>query len=391
MRIGIEAQRLLRPHKHGMEITALETIRALVNCPQHEYVVFVRPDCAREGLPKAPNVQIVELSGGPYPVWEQYVLPKAITKYGIDLLHCTANTAPLRCPVPRVLTLHDMIYLEEQLLTGGSWYQRLGNLYRRWNVPRIVADCERIVTVSHFERQRIIKFLNLDPSRVSTVHNGVSARFRVIDDPERLAAVRQKYDLPRNFAFFMGNANPRKNTWGFLSALKQLRQRGRLELPVVISSMTAVELGTLLAELGVPELSQDIRLCGYVSAEDLPLVYNAASIFCYPSLREGFGLPILEAMACGTPVLTSDTTSMPEVAGDAALLIDPSSPANIAFQLSRLMTQQKLRTELRHRGLQRAALFSWQHTANQLVKTYEQVIRPNQSYQHDRPLLAQVT
>jgi len=373
MKIGIEAQRLLRPHKHGMDIVALETIQALVNNPEHEYVVFVKPDTAPDSLPSAPNLTVVELPGGPYPAWEQYTLPKAVSQYGIDILHCTANTAPLRRPVPLVVTLHDIIFLENRFLTGGNWYQRIGNLYRRWNVPRVVSSCERIVTVSDYERQRIIEHLRLEPERVVTVHNAVSSQFRVIDNPDRLAQVRAQYGLPDEFMFFLGNTDPKKNVRNVLKTLLLLQRRKQLSLPLVMLNVSPSYVNELLSEMGGHTLADHIILPGYIPNATLPLIYNAATIFLCPSLRESFGLPILEAMACGTPVLTASSSAMPEVAGDAALLADPTSVEDMATQLYRLLTQPALRETLRLKGLARAALFSWQHTANRLLNVYQQV------------------
>ncbi|WP_026261980.1 glycosyltransferase family 4 protein [Spirosoma panaciterrae] len=375
MRIGIEAQRLLRPHKHGMDIVALETIRALTNFKEHEFIVFVKPDADRKGLPNSPNIQFVELPGGPYPVWEQYALPKAINQYGIDLLHCTANTAPLNCPVPLLVTLHDIIFLETQPLMAGSWYQRFGNQYRRWNVPRIVRSCERIITVSNFERQRIIDHLHLDPSRVVAIWNAVSEQFRVIDDQEQIDTIRQKYKLPKEFIFFLGNTDPKKNVRGVLKSLLLLKNQGQLSLPVVISNLPAPALNDILTEIGGQSLADDIILCGYIPNYILPFIYNAATIFLCPSLRESFGLPILEAMASGTPVLTSTTSSMPEVAGNAALLVDPTSIEEMADGINQLIQKPGLRTDLRQKGLQRATLFSWDATAGKLLDVYNQSVQ----------------
>lgn len=371
MRIGIEAQRLLRPHKHGMDIVAMETIRALSTSRQHEFVVFVKPDSDRAGLPDAPNLEYVELAGGPYPVWEQYALPKAIKQYGIDLLHCTANTAPLRCSVPMVLTLHDIIFLENQPLLHGSWYQRFGNQYRRWNVPQIVSKCERIVTVSDFERQRIIEHLALDPDRIVTVWNAVSEQFKVINDDQQLASIRSRYNLPPEFVFFLGNTDPKKNVRNVLEALVLLKKQGQLTLPVVISNLSADSLHSILSEIDGQLLINDLILCGYIPNNELPMVYNAATAFLCPSLRESFGLPILEAMACGTPVLTSNTSSMPEVAGDAALLVDPTSSEAIATALNQLIQQPKLRADLIDKGINRADMFSWKSAAAKLLNVYE--------------------
>lgn len=372
MRIGIEAQRLLRPHKHGMDIVAKETIWALAAHPEHEFVVFVKPDTDRACLPSAPNVQVVELAGGPYPVWEQYALPKAVQAADLSVLNCTANTAPLNSPTPLVLTLHDIIFLEKTIV-GGNAYQRFGNLYRRWNVPRVVKRSHRIVTVSDYERQRIIDHLRVSPDKVVTVHNAVSRQFRVIDDADLLAQVRTRFSLPDEFIFFLGNTDPKKNVPNVLRALALLKQRGQLTLPLVMANVATDYVTEVLMQIGHPELMTDIVLCGYIPNALLPAVYNAASIFLCPSLRESFGLPILEAMACGTPVLTASTSAMPEVAGDAALLADPASPEAMAEQINRLLTNSALSAQLRQAGLERAAHFSWANTAKQLIKVYETV------------------
>ncbi|MEZ0540707.1 glycosyltransferase family 4 protein [Fibrella arboris] len=369
MIIGIEAQRLLRPHKHGMDIVALETIRALAAHRDHEFVVFAKPDTDRASLSHSPNLRIVELSGGPYPVWEQWALPKAIRQAGVDVVHCTANTAPLRASVPVVLTLHDIIFLEKTIV-GGTAYQRFGNVYRRWNVPKVVQTADRILTVSHYERQRIIDHLRVAPERVTTVHNAVSPQFRLIDDANALAGVRARFTLPEAFLFFLGNADPKKNVPNVLRALWLLKQRGQLTLPLVMANVSAGYVDKVLAETGTMALKPDIILCGYIPNTLLPTVYNLATVFLCPSLRESFGLPILESMACGTPVLTASTSAMPEVAGDAALLADPASPEAMADQLARLLTDTDLCLSLRQRGLERAALFSWANTAKQLLGIY---------------------
>ena len=372
MIIGIEAQRLLRPHKHGMDIVALETIRAFAARPDHEFVVFVKPDADRACLPVAPNLRVVELAGGPYPIWEQWALPKAARRAGVDLLHCTANTAPLRPSVPLVVTLHDIIFLEKTIV-GGTAYQRFGNVYRRWNVPRMMHVADRIVTVSDYERQRIIDHLNAPADQVVTVHNAVSQQFKVITDADTLTGVRTRFKLPDQFIFFLGNADPKKNVPNVLRALALLKGRGQLTLPLVMANVSAEYVGGVLAQIGHPDLLADIILCGYIPNPLLPVVYNLATVFLCPSLRESFGLPILEAMACGTPVLTASTSAMPEVAGDAALLANPALPEAMAEQIDKLLTDNSLHDTLRRRGLARAALFSWENTARQLMNVYADV------------------
>lgn len=373
LRIGIEAQRLLRPHKHGMDIVALELIKHLQQLDQqNEYFIFVKPDADRAVLPAAPNFHLVEVAGGPYPFWEQVLLPRAARQAGVQLLHCTSNTAPLRPGVPLVLTLHDIIYLETIDLRRGSWYQRVGNLYRRWNVPRVVPHCARVLTVSAFERARIEQRLP-GPAPVEVVYNSAGAGFRPITDAAALAAARARYKLPARFVFFLANTDPKKNLRGVLQAMALLRQRGQLAAPLVMLDYPEPALLALLGELGAPELRADIRLCGYVPNQELPLLYNLAELFLYPSLRESFGIPILEAMACGVPVITSDTSAMPEVAGGAALLVDPLQPEALAAAILRLQSNPAERAALVARGHARVRHFSWLATARQVHRVYEEV------------------
>ena len=374
LRIGIEAQRLFRPHKHGMDIVALELIRNLQQLDHdNEYFIFVKPDTDHSVLQETANFHLVEVAGGPYPFWEQVLLPRAARKARVDLLHCTSNTAPLRLPMPLVLTLHDIIYLEPLDLRRGSWYQRAGNLYRRWNVPRVVPCCERVLTVSAFEQARIEQRLPGPAGQVELVYNSAGKQFRHITDPAALAAAKARYHLPDRFIFFLANTDPKKNLRGVLQALALLKKQGRLFVKLVMLDYQEAALSALLRELDASDLRVNIQLCGYVPNQELPLIYNLAEIFLYPSLRESFGIPILEAMACGTPVITSNTSSMPEVAGDAALLIDPFRPETIADAILQLQGNPAERAHLVARGLERVQRFSWRETARQVRRVYEQV------------------
>ncbi|WP_460556576.1 glycosyltransferase family 4 protein [Hymenobacter daeguensis] len=374
-RIGIEAQRLFRPRKYGMDVVALELIRHLQEIDtENEYFIFVKPDEDREVIRETPNFRIIEVPGGPYPYWEQVLLPRAAAQAGIELLHCTSNTAPLRAGRPLVLTLHDVIFLEPLNLRLGTWYQRLGNLYRRWNVPRVVHACQRIITISHFEGRRIREKLPLPDGQLQVVYNGVGQQFRAVTDPAVLADARRRLELPDQFMLFMANTDPKKNFRGLLRAMAQLKAQQQLKLKLVILNFKEADLQALLNELSLTDLRADIKLCGYVLTSDLPTLYSLAELFLYPSLREGFGLPILEAMSCGTPVITSNTSAMPEVAGDAAVLIDPFRPETIAAAIMRLQNDPAERAALVAKGFLRIRQFSWQETARQVRAVYEEVL-----------------
>jgi glycosyltransferase involved in cell wall biosynthesis len=374
MRIGIEAQRLFRKKKHGMDIFALELIKALqkLNTP-HQFFVFVRPDADDSIIKETPNFKIVRTEGAPYPVWEQIKLRKAIKEYKLDMLHCTANTAPLNCPVPLITTLHDIIYLEKLNLIQGTMYQRIGNLYRRWNVPRSVQQSKIITTVSNFERKRILDHFKLPAEKVVTVYNAVGDHFVKVTDETKLAQVSKKYNLPAKYIFFLGNTDPKKNVRGVITALALLKQKGQLTLPVVIPDLERSYLLHILNEINAASLLDDIVLCGYIPNEEIPAIYSNAVMFLYPSLRESFGIPLLEAMACQVPVITTNSSPMTEVAGDAALFAEPHLPESIAEKIVEMLNSESTRNELIQKGLERVKLFSWEKTAQKMVQLYQTI------------------
>lgn len=375
MRIGIEAQRLFRKKKHGMDIVALELIKALQKLDTgHEFVVFVRPDTDDRVITPSADFEIVRVKGSPYPVWEQFMLPPIVKKYGIDVLHCTANTAPLNSSAPIITTLHDIIYLEKLNLTQGSMYQRIGNLYRRWNVPRTVKKSKVITTVSNFERQRILDHFDLPEEKVVTVYNAVGSHFKKITDPTELERVKLKYNLPDEYLFFLGNTDPKKNVRGVLAALAILKQQGKLRLPIVMPDLDSLYLNQLLSDLKAPDLANDIVLCGYIPNIEIPAVYSSAVLFLYPSLRESFGIPLLEAMACGVPVVTSNSSPMTEVAGNAALYAEAANPESIAENIDMLLNNEQYRQQLVALGKERIKLFSWENTASQMLTLYEKIV-----------------
>jgi glycosyltransferase involved in cell wall biosynthesis len=375
MKIGIEAQRIFRRKKHGMDIVALELIRNLQKIDEiNEYVVFVKNDEDDNVINETDNFRIVRISGAPYPYWEQVLLPKMAHYEKVSLLHCTSNTAPLNLNVPLVLTLHDIIYLEKWNFSQGSYYQILGNLYRRYNVPSAVRKAAQIITVSNFEQKRIQGHFGLDADHVKTVYNGVGDHFRRVTDHKMLLEIRRKYSLPENFIFFLGNTDPKKNVEGVLRALSLLKQQSKLDFKLVMPDIDRRYLQSLAEKIKDKELLEKICFTGYVANSELPAIYSLSEIFLYPSLRESFGMPILEAMACGVPVITSNTSSMPEVAGDAAVLIDPRDPGAIASAILQLRADKKRQSELSEKGLRRSARFSWEVNARQTLDIYNGVL-----------------
>jgi glycosyltransferase involved in cell wall biosynthesis len=309
-------------------------------------------------------------------------LPIAARKAGCQILHCTSNTAPVYTNIPMVVTLHDIIYMESNYLKiingSGSSYQKFGNIYRKLVVPRVVKNSSRIITVSHFEKKRIADFFGMpDDPRLTAVYNGVSEHFKPVTDQAELQRVKEKYRLPDKYFFFLGNTDPKKNTRGTLKAYSQFVKDSGNEIKLVMLDYDKEELNRLLDDIGNRSLINQIVLTGYVVNTDLPAIYSQSEVFLYPSLRESFGIPMLEAMACGVPVITSNTSSMPEIAGDGAVIIDPFKPEEITRAMLDLTTNSALRSSLIPKGLERAKLFTWKRMAEDVLKIYQEINQKN--------------
>lgn len=376
MRIGIEGQRLFRAKKHGMDFVALELIRNIQELDKvNEYVVFVKPG-EDKCLESTGNVEIIELEGGPFPIWEQVALPKAVKSYGCELIHCTSNTAPNFGPTPLVLTLHDIFFLETFSLFSKSYslYQRFGNTYRRYTVPGLIKKAEKIITVSKSEKKRIVDFFKMDESKVRVIYNGVSERFREPVLNEDKARIKEQYGLPAKFLLHLGNTDPKKNTDRVLEAYVRFLDASTEKIPLVMADYPDILVTHVLTKLGRMDAKQYIQRLDYIANSELPAIYSLAEVFLYPSLRESFGIPLLEAMCCGTPVISSNVFAMPEVAGEAAYLIDPEQPDEIAAAILDLVSHPELREKFIEKGHQQALKFSWQKMAAQVMDLYKEVI-----------------
>ena len=365
MIIGIEAQRIFRKNKHGMDYVVLQEIKELQQMhTDDEYYVFVKPGedrCVEDSA----NVHIVELSCPSYPLWEQWALPRAAKKYGVELLHCTSNTAPIWCDIPLVLTLHDIIFLEPRDKSNKSLYQNMGWFYRRLVVPRILDKCQRIITVSNFEKDNIMCKLGIPEERMAMIYNGYNDWFRPL-------TTRHSPLTPNPF-FFLGNTDPKKNTERTLVAYSKYLEQSAVKRRLLMADLDRNYLNDIISRNHIENIVPMLDMPGYIPNSELPKIYNNAFAFLYTSLRESFGIPLLEAMACGTPVITSNTSSMPEIGGPDAILINPESSDEIAQMMLRLETDQTFYEQQKQVGLARAKLFSWRQTAEQLHQLYHTI------------------
>ena len=372
MRIGIEAQRVFRKNKHGMDYVVLQEIKELqMMDTKNEYFVFVAPGEDR-CLEDSKNVHIIEIGGNFYPLWEQFTLPRAAKELDLDMLHCTSNTAPIKCRIPLILTLHDIIFLEPRDKNNKSLYQNMGWLYRRLVVPKILKKCKKIITVSNFEKQNIMTKLGIPEERMAMIYNGYNEWFRPAQD---IQYTYQKYIDNPGYFFFLGNTDPKKNTERTLIAYSKYLEESDVKRKLLMADLDHDYLNGIIERNHIENIRKNVVMPGYIVNQDLPDIYNSAFAFLYTSLRESFGIPLLEAMACGTPVITSNTSSMPEIGGPNAILINPENPEEIAEMMLKLENEDIFYRKQEQVGLERAKLFSWRHTAEQLLEVYDHVYK----------------
>ena len=370
MKIGIEAQRVFRDNKHGMDYVVLQEIRLLQQIDKsNEYFVFVKPG-PDHCLEPTSNFHIVEVSCPSYPLWEQWALPRAARKAGVNILHCTSNTAPIFTDIPLVLTLHDIIFLEPRDKNNKSLYQNLGWMYRRLVVPRILGKCRKIITVSNYEYENIVAKLNIPRGRMQMIYNGYNEWFKPVVDKE---CAYGKYIDKSGYFFFLGNTDPKKNSERTIVAYASYLRQSDVKRKLLVADLGDEIVNDILKRNDIEYARNHIVTAGYIENKDLTSVYNAAFAFLYTSLRESFGIPLLEGMACGTPVITSNTSSMPEIAGVDAALVDPLDSASITDMMLKLENDMDYYDKIRDYGLNRVKLFSWRRTAESLLALYEEV------------------
>ena len=385
MRIGFDARFLTHPQAGGFKTYTENLVSALAAVDRdNEYVLYLdRTPGGRDAVPAAPNFtsRIVPaslpLAGMPWR--EQVALPRQAARDRIDLLHCPCLTAPLRLACPLVVTIHDMLWLQPQkYATGRSRPLKrvLMDAYYRVVPQRAAKRAAAIITVSQSSKQLIVEQLGLDANRIIVTYAAPAAQFRQLDDAGATLAVRQARDLEGPFILGIGSADPRKNMSALVRAYgrlpAELRERTRLVI-VWTHAALAPQLTGLVDALG---LTHQVRFLERVSTDELVALYNAASLFVFPSLQEGFGLPLVEAMACGAPVVAADNSSIPEIAGDAALLVDAQDDESMAASMRRVLTDGPLRASLVRKGLERAATFSWERCARETIGAYARALSP---------------
>jgi glycosyltransferase involved in cell wall biosynthesis len=372
MRVGINIS-TLASRRTGVQYYTLALVQALARVDiKTDWLLFGACPSLSE-LPKAENVKLVGgqalvggqgLLGPRRILWEQLILPSLIARHKVDLLHCPDLSRPLRVPVPVVTTLHDLSYCSSQ-----HFFPLAKRAYKRAMANFAINHSAEIIAVSQFSREEILRHFRLDPARVRVIHNGVYQ----VSPPARIEGRTPP------FLLFVGTLEERKNLVTLINAFTQLRTAGRIPHRLILVGQPGWGANKIHAAIRASSCADAIEVRGYVPQEEVLDLYAASDAFVYPSVYEGFGLPVLEAMACGTPVVCSRAASLPEVAGDAAEFFEPASVEDLVGAIERVVVSPNARADLRRRGLERVSHFSWEECARQHRQLYGDVLQHERS------------
>lgn len=340
---------------HENRYTLYVTKRAAIDRFANRWPNFT----VRQTLPHTPLVRV------------PLTLSAELRRNPVDVLH-VQFTAPPIPPCPVVVSIHDLSF--EHL---PETFKRRSRAQLRLTVRRSARKAAEILTISEYSRRAIIETYHVDPERITVTPLAAPAHFAPVSDETELLRVRQTYGIERDYILTLGSIQPRKNLARLIRAFGMLRSRdSKKQAPqLVIAGKRGWLYDETLRVAGEHEAGRDIVFTGYVQERDLPALYSAAACFVYPSYYEGFGLPVVEAMQCGTPVVAGNQTSLPEVVGDGGVLVDPFSERELAEAIARVIDNPDYRAELRVKGLERAKAFSWTTTARLTLQAYQRAIK----------------
>jgi len=295
--------------------------------------------------------------------WEQLLAPALLRVIGADVFHGALNVVPLACPVPSVVTIHDLAFIRFP-----QTFRAYNRTYLDFATRLTARRAARVLAVSEHTKREVVGLLGVPAERVVVTPNAARSHF-VPPASGAVERLRTRHGLPERFALYVGTLEPRKNLPTLLQAYVEVARR-HPDAPLLIGGGKGWLYQPIFEQLERLGLRERVRFVGYIDEEELPLWYAAATVFVFPSIYEGFGMPPLEAMSCGTAVVTSNSASLPEVVGDAGLMAPPTDAAALADAISRVLGDAELREELRARGLRRAGQFNWRTTAERTLQAY---------------------
>jgi glycosyltransferase involved in cell wall biosynthesis len=373
VKIGIDARFLTHPQEGGFKSYSENLIRGLCELDtRNEYVLYVDRDPEQLSLPRGTNVRVRCVGSGNAIVREQLTLPKAMEADALDVAHMLCNTSPLKLKTKSVLTIHDIIPCKFKM-SGRSLKGKLMQAYWRGIIPLAAKRAEHIITVSQASKAEICTTFRVPTKKVTVIPTGFHPAFRPLAIEREAGQMCARLGLTGRFVMGFASSDPRKNVAVFLSAMARVQRATPDCRAVIVCSSEAVEDQVRMLARGAMEDSA-LKLVSGLSREDLVILYNLAEVVLFPSLYEGFGLPVVEAMACGIPVVTSNVSSLPEVAGDVGVLINPKDPVEAADAVIKLLADPKLRKQKSRQGIAWAQNFQWQRVVQSTIEVYELVV-----------------
>ncbi len=369
LNIGIDG-RLIAFRKGGIARYTIRLARALARVDSENTYYFLQYYRSADTLVKAPNFHTVRMFTPTHHPLEQPLLWLELHRLPLNVLHSPDFIPPLyNTGIRRVITVHDLAFMRYPHLLTRAAARYYGQ------IDRAVRKADHIIAVSNSTRDDLLNLLGVPENKITVIYEAADEIFRPLPEEQVAETIRQRYSFSPGYILFVGTIEPRKNLNTLLLAYHGLRTQYHLDPPLVLAGehgWLADEVYSLVEEL---DLSDRCHFLGKVSTEELVYLYNGARVYAHPALYEGFGLPPLEAMACGTPVIVSNVSSLPEVVDDAALLVEPTDVEAWTVALHRLLTDETLWTELREKGLQQAARFSWDEAARQTLAVYNKVVQ----------------
>ncbi len=367
MRVAIDARKL---HDFGIGTYIRNLLRHLARIDRDtEYVLLCRDADLDVPRQLGENFRAVLEPSPNYSLREQIRVPWVLRRERPDVYHAPHYVLPAGVRCRSVVTIHDCIHLMfPQYLPNRAAYA-----YARASMWAAARRSDCILTVSEASKRDILHFFNVPPEKIVVVYNAIDDHFRETPPEDDVARVRERYQLDHQFVLYVGNIKPHKNLVRLIEAFAELRRGDFEEVKLLIIGDEISKLPALRRAVHRHKLHKHVRFLGYVSDHTLAILYRLAAVFVFPSLYEGFGLPPLEAMASGTPVITSNVSSLPEVAGDAAVLVDPYDVDSIVDGLRRILGNPALAADLRRKGLERSREFSWERSVEKTRQVYQEV------------------
>ena len=367
VRVAIDVRKL---HDFGIGTYVRNLVRQLARLDHDtEYVLLSRRDDAGFAASLGENFRPVTEGSPNYSIREQLTVPLSLRRTGATLFHAPHYVLPPLTPCRAVVTIHDCIhlrfpqYLPNRLAYAYAWSQFWTATHR----------ARRVLTVSHASKADIVRFFDIPETKITVIPNAIDERIRTPPTEADMVRVRERYQLPERFIMYAGNVKPHKNLERLIDAFVAVRSRGFDDLGLLLSGSEVSKYATLRRAVHRYNLHRHVRFLGYQTTDTLAVLYRLADVFVFPSLYEGFGLSPLEALASGTPVVASNVSSLPEVLGNAAVLVDPYDPHSIADGITRVLEDDDLRADLRRKGLVRAGQFSWEQSVSRVRRIYQEI------------------